>query len=567
MEPGPNVEEELRGLPAIGTVISNKYRLDELIGRGGMAAVYSATQLLTRRRVAIKWLYSHIARNAEVVERFLREARAASLIDHPNVVSIFDVDRHEQSYYIVMELLSGETLRERLARGRLDSLEAIQIAMPVCSALASAHRHGIIHRDLKPENVFLRLREDGTTRSAKVLDFGISKLTAEEGLTLTGTVVGTPYYLSPEQASGEPVGPTADVYQLGVLLYEMLAGSVPFDRDNYAAILCAIIADVPEPLTKLRPDLPTGIVSIVERAMARDPKERYQNAEELAEALAPFSKWIDNESFTSISSPSIRPLSAASPNAAVPDTRASSISEFDAPAVQPGGRLDAGQVNRGWFEAGQVNHGRGQAWNDAGAARWEARPDEPSDPHRSAVSASSNEFESGTLPLSPWPRVLAASGLGAVTMVLIVGAWIVLNRPAPPPAAPIAPSTEVPSPERASATPNRATPHSANGSAPSEASRPTSTNAPAGIDPPEARPARVSPSQSSDAGQSTHQPTPRSGRESPFLSTSASRPSGHATTRSAPATAPEASNRTGSERPASSGNPSVRAGRLSVDDF
>jgi tRNA A-37 threonylcarbamoyl transferase component Bud32 len=280
-------------LPAPGMVLGGKYRVEGVIGHGGMAVVYAGTQLLTERRVAIKCLDPRIARSAEVVERFLREARAATSIDHASVVQVFDVGRADGLFYMVMELLAGETLRARLDRGRMDLEEALHVLVPVLGAVAAAHARGIVHRDLKPENVFLRRREDGSLRGAKVLDFGISKLSAEESLTLTGTVLGTPYYLSPEQASAGTTGPASDVYQLGALLYEMLGGRVPFDADNYASLLAAILTGTPVPLATLRPDLPPAIGAIVARAMARSTAERYPDVASFARDLAPFTDASD----------------------------------------------------------------------------------------------------------------------------------------------------------------------------------------------------------------------------------------------------------------------------------
>jgi hypothetical protein len=291
-----DASRDLGGLPAPGTVIDGKYRLDAVIGRGGMAVVYAATQLLTHRPVAIKCLHPRVACSADVVERFLREARAATSIDHPNVVQVYDVGRIEGSFYLVMELLAGEALRDRIDRGPLPLDEALRVLVPVLGAVAAAHARGIVHRDLKPENVFLRLREDGSLRSPKVLDFGISKLTQEESMTLTGSVIGTPYYLSPEQAtSSKDVGPASDVYQLGVLLFEMLTGRVPHEAPNYSALLIAILTEPPPALGALRPDLPPGVAAVVARAMAKSTSDRYPDVASFAAALAPYTDVYDEE--------------------------------------------------------------------------------------------------------------------------------------------------------------------------------------------------------------------------------------------------------------------------------
>ncbi|MFO0683829.1 MAG: serine/threonine-protein kinase, partial [Sandaracinus sp.] len=288
----------MTALPKIGEIVDGKYRIDCELGRGGMAVVFGATQLLTRRDVALKWLLPPIARNQTIVERFLREAQAASRIQHPSVVSVLDVGRWmDDGYFLVMERLVGETLRTRLDRERtLPVSDAMSIAGALLGALHAAHAAGVVHRDLKPENVFLRLDDRGRLRGTKLLDFGISRLSEKESLTLTGQYVGTAYYLAPEQAGGATANaPQIDVYQLGVLLYEALSGRRPYEAPSYGEIIIALLTTTPPPLGALRPDLPFGLVQAVERAMARDPAIRSRSALAMARELAPFGARFDED--------------------------------------------------------------------------------------------------------------------------------------------------------------------------------------------------------------------------------------------------------------------------------
>ncbi|MFL6258819.1 MAG: protein kinase domain-containing protein [Thermoanaerobaculia bacterium] len=256
------------------------YRLIREIGAGGMGVVYEAEDSRLRRRVAVKLLLPEYSRDRAAKERFLREARAASALDDPNICTIHDVGEHDSRLYIVMALYEGETLKERLARGPLPVAEARQVAVQVARALARAHEAGIVHRDIKPANVMLARRGD-----VKVLDFGIAKMKGDSTLTRTGSSPGTPAYMSPEQARGEPVDGRTDLWALGVMLYEMLAGRRPFPGDDEGMILAAVRGREPEPLDRLRPEVPPELARTVEKALAKNPRERYANAAELLEDL------------------------------------------------------------------------------------------------------------------------------------------------------------------------------------------------------------------------------------------------------------------------------------------
>jgi eukaryotic-like serine/threonine-protein kinase len=279
-------------LPKPGDVIGDKYRVERLLGRGGMGAVFEACHMLSGKRVAVKWMLP-AAHHATLAERFMHEARATALIDHPNVVDIYDVGRQGDSVYLVMELLHGESLAARLERAPLPSEEAVPLLMPALRGVAAAHAQGVIHRDLKPENIFLCTGPDGEARDCKVFDFGISKVAADDqrdlDMTRSGIVMGTPYYMSPEQIRGlKEVDERGDVYAFGVILYEILADRYPFDADTYNALIVKIATQNPVPLSTARPDLDPQLSAVVMKAMARDREQRFASVFELAHALLPF---------------------------------------------------------------------------------------------------------------------------------------------------------------------------------------------------------------------------------------------------------------------------------------
>ncbi|MFY9822657.1 MAG: protein kinase [Thermoanaerobaculia bacterium] len=256
------------------------YRLVREIGSGGMGVVYEAEDTRLRRRVAVKLLPPELSRDRGAKERFLREARAASALDDPNICTVHDVGECDGQLYIVMAYYEGETLKERLAKGPLPESEARQVAIEVARALARAHEAGIVHRDIKPANVML-------TRHGrvKVLDFGIAKMRGDATLTRAGSSLGTPAYMSPEQARGEPVDGRTDVWSLGALLYEMLAGRRPFPGDDERAVLSAIQSCKPAPLDRIRPEVSAALARTVAKALAKAPAERHANAAELLAGL------------------------------------------------------------------------------------------------------------------------------------------------------------------------------------------------------------------------------------------------------------------------------------------
>ena len=261
------------------------YRLVCEIGSGGMGVVYEAEDTRLRRRVAIKLLPPEYSRDRAAKERFLREARAASALDDPNICTVHDIGEHDGQLYIVMAYYEGETLKERLARGPLPVSEARQVAIEVARALVRSHEAGIVHRDIKPANVMLTRQG-----KVKVLDFGIAKMRGDATLTRIGSSLGTPAYMSPEQARGEPVDGRTDIWSLGALLYEMLAGRRPFPGDDERSVLSAVQSRKPEPLERIRPEVSKELSRTVAMALAKDPAGRHQSAAELLSDLE-LSSW------------------------------------------------------------------------------------------------------------------------------------------------------------------------------------------------------------------------------------------------------------------------------------
>jgi eukaryotic-like serine/threonine-protein kinase len=267
----------------IPALLGNRYRLGERIAGGGMGSVYRAVDENLGRRVAVKVLRRDLADDPAFLERFRREARAAAALSHPGVAGVYDYGELDGSAFIVMELVEGETLAERIeATGRLPWREAFALGEQVARALAAAHAHGLVHRDVKPANVLV-----GRDGRAKVTDFGIAKAAASTTtLTRTGMVLGSANYVAPEQAQGEDVGPAADQYSLGCVLFEAVTGRPPYEGPTAVAIATQhVSAPVPDPRQD-RPDLPTPVTTLIRRAMAKHPTDRFPSTSSLADALA-----------------------------------------------------------------------------------------------------------------------------------------------------------------------------------------------------------------------------------------------------------------------------------------
>jgi eukaryotic-like serine/threonine-protein kinase len=265
----------------IGNVFDGRYRIERKLGTGGMADVYLAEDQELGRRVAIKILNDRHAADDQFVERFRREAKNAAGLSHPNIVSVYDRGTAEGTYYIAMEYLDGRSLKELIvSRGPAPVKTAVEYARQILAAVGFAHRHGIVHRDIKPHNVLVA----GDEGRLKVTDFGIARSGASQ-MTEVGSIIGTAQYLSPEQARGSPVDQTSDLYSVGVVLYELLTGQVPFTGETPLEIAMKHLSEVPRPPSELRSEVPHDLDLVVLRALAKDPSERYQTAEEMSADL------------------------------------------------------------------------------------------------------------------------------------------------------------------------------------------------------------------------------------------------------------------------------------------
>jgi serine/threonine protein kinase len=275
-----------------GTVVSGTYRIESTLGAGGMGVVYAATNLNTHESVALKWMHPHFAEDEEAAARFMREAGVIARIGHPNVVHVFHVGRDGNTPFLVMELLRGSSLADLLDGRPMQPGELVDVLIPAMRGVQAAHHRGIIHRDLKPANIFVCTDAAGRRRSSKVLDFGVSKaLERIEGLaslTKSGAVLGTPQYMSPEQALGGRVDERTDVYALGVILYEGLTGQLPFSAKSFGALAIEITTGWLRPPRTLAPSIDPKLETVVMRALARERDVRFPNVTALAQALEPF---------------------------------------------------------------------------------------------------------------------------------------------------------------------------------------------------------------------------------------------------------------------------------------
>src|SRR4051812_35941309 len=264
----------------IDSLFDGRYKIVRKLGAGGMADVYLAEDQELGRRVAIKILNDRHAVDDSFIERFRREAKNAAGLSHPNIVSIYDRGEAEGTYYIAMEYLDGRSLKELIvSRGSAPIKTAIEYTRQILAAVGFAHRHGIVHRDIKPHNVLV-----GPEGRLKVTDFGIARSGASQ-MTEVGSIIGTAQYLSPEQARGSAVSPSSDLYSVGIVLYEMLTGEVPFTGDTPLEIAMKPLPAIPAPPSDRTPAVPRELDLIVLRALAKNPRNRYQSAEEMAADL------------------------------------------------------------------------------------------------------------------------------------------------------------------------------------------------------------------------------------------------------------------------------------------
>src|SRR5690349_9655630 len=262
-------------------ILNNRYELEQKIGEGGMARVYRGRDLRLNRRIAVKVLHSHYASDPGFLQRFHHEAQAAANLRHPNIVDVYDVGLDGDIHYIVMEYVEGSDLKALLARsGALPVEQAVAIAEAVANGLSAAHRVGLVHRDIKPQNIIV-----GPGGQVKITDFGIAKSALSTAMTETGVTFGTADYISPEQARGQPANPRSDIYSLGVTLFEMLAGRLPFVGDSAISVAMQHVSEEPPPPRMFNPRIPPQLELLVLRTLSKDPDERPATAQEFARLL------------------------------------------------------------------------------------------------------------------------------------------------------------------------------------------------------------------------------------------------------------------------------------------
>ena len=265
------------------TILDNRYAVSSLLGGGGMGKVFLARDQVLDRDVALKVLRDQYAQDEEFVRRFEREAKAAASLNYPNIVSVYDRGTAaDGTYYIAMEYVPGGTLKDRILKeGAMQTAEAVRLASQVADALGVAHARGMVHRDIKPQNVLLTADGD-----AKVADFGIAHAASETTVSNSSLVLGTAKYMSPEQATGEPVGPASDLYSLGVVLYEMLTGEVPFEADSEVDVAMKHVAEPPRPPKEKNPSVPEALNAVAMKLLEKKPEDRYPGAAELVADLS-----------------------------------------------------------------------------------------------------------------------------------------------------------------------------------------------------------------------------------------------------------------------------------------
>src|SRR6266516_5533001 len=267
--------------PVVGELIAGRYELEELVGSGGMSSVYRAHDRLLERPVALKILHEQFTRDDDYVERFRREARAVARLTHPNIVTVIDRGEQDDRQFIVFEYVDGLNLKELLEQeGTLSPRDAIELVLQVARGLAFAHEQGLVHRDVKLQNVII-----DAEGSAKVTDFGIARSLDVDGMTITGTIMGTSNYIAPEQARGQAVDEQTDVYSLGCVLYELLAGDVPYEGDNFVAVAMRHVNEPVPSVHEIRPDVPPRLDWAIEQAMAKDPHDRFDSMDDFAAEL------------------------------------------------------------------------------------------------------------------------------------------------------------------------------------------------------------------------------------------------------------------------------------------
>ena len=305
----------------IGQAIAGRYRIDALLGQGGMSTVYQASDPNLHRLVAIKLIHPHLSADPEFVRRFEQEAAAVARLRHSNIIQVYDFDHDGDLYYMVMEHVPGETLQARLKSlnengSLLPFGETLRIIATVCDAVAYAHQHGMIHRDLKPANVMLN--QDSLPI---LMDFGVSKMLGGTQFTATGNIIGTAAYMAPEQARSERPDERSDIYSLGVMLFEMATGRRPFDGDSAITIMMKHIMEPVPDILQINADTPRALVAIIERALSKSPADRFQSAADMGAALRAIDLGPQRAPSASVTSTRHAPAAASAVTAAQPTTR------------------------------------------------------------------------------------------------------------------------------------------------------------------------------------------------------------------------------------------------------
>jgi serine/threonine protein kinase len=263
-----------------GTALAGKYKIIEVLGKGGMGIVYKAEDIKLKRLVALKFLPPELVQDEEAKVRFELEAQAAAALSHPHICTIHEIEEAEGKPFIAMEYVEGESLRAKINKGPIETDEGLALAIQMAEGLEEAHRKGIIHRDIKSANIMVTDKGQ-----AKIMDFGLAKVKERTLLTREGSTLGTVAYMSPEQARGERVDSRTDIWSLGVVLYEMFSGKLPFRGDREASVLDSVVHEEPQPLKAVKHDIPSGIQQIVSRAMKKKRESRYQSATEMLKEL------------------------------------------------------------------------------------------------------------------------------------------------------------------------------------------------------------------------------------------------------------------------------------------
>lgn len=321
--------------PAERIVLNERYEIQHRIGRGGMADVFLARDILLDRPVAIKVLFPEYATDPNFVERFRREAQSAANLNHPNIVGVYDWGKYSNTYYMAMEYVQGRTLADILrVSGKLTADQAAQITSEVAAALSFAHRNGVVHRDIKPANILI-----GSNGAVKVADFGIARAmnaATEHNLTQAGSVMGTATYFSPEQAQGAQPDPRSDLYSLGIVLYELVAGKPPFTGENPVSVAYKQVHDAPQPLNQIVPDIPRPFEAIVAKLLAKNPTLRYPDADSVRNDLRRFRAGEPVQALTGIAPPPSAVTTTAMPRTqAVPATAAAAGAAAQHTAAMP----------------------------------------------------------------------------------------------------------------------------------------------------------------------------------------------------------------------------------------